>query len=249
MSLPDIAGLNRTISPRDALYPVYAKNHEASDYFTSALRQMDELDELLRQIAGRPLAAHGSVVDYACHYGRMARCLRARLPGARIVAADLDPQATVFCQEQFGCEPLRVGWSLEAVPAAAEHDLVICSSLLTHTPFAYLERVLALWERMLAPGGTLVFTYLGARYVDQWLAGGLDHYTLVAPEVRREQAAVFRRQGHAFVSIAGEYGMGFVAEGFVGYAIGRFPSLRLQHIRAGTDNTFGQDLAVVSKCV
>lgn len=131
---------------------------------------------------------------------------------------------------------------------AAEHDLVVCSSLITHTPYAYLERVLGLWERMLAPGGTLVFTYLGARYLDQWVAGELDHYTQVTPDEGRRCAADFRRQGHAFASLVDEYGMGFVAEGLVGYAVGRCPSLRLRHLRPGEGSSFGQDVAVVSKC-
>lgn len=85
----DVESLNQTISPDDALYPVYARTHGGGAYFTSALTQLDELDGLVRLVAGRELAEHCAIVDYACHFGRLARCLRAWVPEARVVAADL----------------------------------------------------------------------------------------------------------------------------------------------------------------
>lgn len=249
MSPPAIEGLDTTVSPDDYMYKAYERFAGAREYFMSGLRQMVELDELLRA-AGRPLAEVRSVVDYACHYGRLTRCLRAQLPKARIVAADISVPAIRFCAETFGCEPLHVAWEPEKQAAGVEpeHDLVLSSSLLTHTPFHFLPRVLTLWERMLVVGGSMVFTYRGERFVQPWLEGALDHEAPIALEVRREQVEVFRRHGHAFASLAGDYGMGFVGDAFLGEAIGRFPSLRLVTVRPGTASTFGQDVAVVKKC-
>ena len=245
---PDLESrLDKTISPNDALYPVYERAYDGEQYFLSARAQMEELDGLLHAASGRHLVDHRSIVDYASHYGRLARFFRAAIPDARIVAADVDPAALEFCVNTFRCEPLLLGWHPETQPAKPEHDLIVCSSLLTHTRYAFLDCVLNLWERMLVPGGTLVFTYLGARYVQQWVEGKLDHYVLIDPAVREEHARKFQQDGHAFVSTVDEYGMGFVADELVRQSIDQFPSLNLVLLKAGGENTFGQDVAVVRK--
>lgn len=241
--------LNRTISPRDSLYPHY----QEGEYFRSALRQLDTVDALLHTHGGRRLRDHVSIADYACHYGRLLRCLRAALPTARLYAYDIDAGALEFCAREFGCVPIATGWRPADTPVSATHDLIISASLVTHTRLAFFRGVLELWERMLEPGALLLFTYLGERYLEEWVAGRLRYGGNVEQDAVRAGAEDFRRHGHAFCgnqtsySQGDDYGIAFMQDGVVAAELERRPSLRLLECLPGQRSTFGQDLAVVRK--
>ena len=256
MTSPDLeARLSRVISPRDGLYPAYAAQFGPDEYFRSGLRDLGTIEGVLTARAGKRLNDCDSIADFACHYGRLLRCLRAALPDGVLYAYDIDADATAFCAREFGCIPLPTGWDPERVEVTARHDLVICLSLLTHTRLTFLRSVLALWERMLKPGGLLLFTYLGESYIDEWRAGRLDHYAQVSEAARKAAIRAFRRDGHAFCggstpySPTGEYGIGFAREALVRAEVARHEALSLVETRPGFSNGLGQDLAVVQRRV
>jgi SAM-dependent methyltransferase len=245
--------LNRTVSPRDRLYPVYEAQYGAEEYFRSALRQLDVFDALLAKHAGKHLRECARVADFGCHYGRLLRCLRAALPEATLYACDVDEGAVAFCEREFGCIPFVTGWAPERAAADMHNDLVISISLVTHTDRSFFARVLGLWEQMLAPGGLLLFTYLGEDFIARWLAGEMEHYGPVDEAAKAERAARFREQGHTFYgypseySDAEEYGVGFLRRDIVEAEIAEHPSLKLVEVVPGIGSAFGQDLAVVRK--
>ena len=245
--------VSRVISPRDRLYPVYVAQYGPDEYIRSGLQNLDALEHLLTAHAARHLRDCESVVDFACHYGRLLRCLRAALPDRTLYACDIDSDAVDFCAREFGCVPLVTDWDPGRVEVTVEHDLVICLSLVTHTRVTFLRAVLALWERMLKPGGLLFFTFLGEAYIDEWRAGRLDHYAEVTEAAREAAIRKFAQDGHAFCglrtsySATEEYGIGFVREALVRDAVGRCSSLRLLETQSGFSNGFGQDIAVVRR--
>ena len=69
--------VSRVTSPRDRLYPVrvaqYGPGHHTS---RSGLQNLDALERLLTAQAAKHLRDCESIVDFACHYGRLLRCLR-----------------------------------------------------------------------------------------------------------------------------------------------------------------------------
>src|SRR5262249_51229694 len=150
------------------------------------------------------------------HYGRLLRCLRAALPDATLHAYDLEPEAVEFCAREFRCVPVVTGWRPRNTSLTNTYDLVISVSLVTHTRLAFFRDVLSLWERMLRPGAFLFFTYLGERYLNEWVAGRLRYGQVVTPEAISATLGDFRRDGHAFCgstttySEKGDYGIAFM---------------------------------------
>jgi SAM-dependent methyltransferase len=247
--------VKKIISPKDALYPVYKNNNTERNYFISGLRQLASFDHLLHEYANRGLAGCGSIVDFACHYGRVLRCLRAALPSGKLYACDIDREAVEFCVKEFGCLPLYGSWNIEDMILGEPHDFIFCISLLTHTRKEYFSKVVKLWEKMLQPGGLLLFTFLGEGYIDQWISGGLDHYvpTPVDKITLQSKVAEFRKVGHTFqgfttgYSTTDDYGIGFLNRNLIESELKAHTALKLQDVTSGFENNFSQDLAVVLK--
>jgi len=247
--------INKTISPKDALYPVYKKDNAEQNYFVSGLRQLASFDHLLHQYRGKRLAQCRSIVDFACHYGRVLRCLRAALPSGNLYACDIDREAVEFCVKEFGCLPLFGSWTIEDMITDNQHDFIFCISLLTHTRKEYFSKALKLWETMLQPGGLLLFTFLGENYIDRWISGQLDHYipTPVDKITVQSKVAEFEKFGHTFqgfttgYSAGDDYGIGFLNRTLVESELKAHRTLKLQVVISGFENNFSQDLAVVLK--
>lgn len=248
-----LAELDRTISPHDSLFNVYVTQGSVQQYFVSALEQVQLLDRLLSAHCGRSITTVDAIADYACHYGRLLRALRAVRPGADLYAYDIDPDAIAFCARHFGATGQVIGWDVDDAAGTERHGLLICASLVTHTGCDFFTRVLGLWRRMLAPGGLLCFTYLGSAWIERWRRGELDHYGQVNPAERERRIEEFRRDGHVLAgfgtlySESGEYGVGFIEESIVRAQIARYPDLEYLGTIGGDDNAFNQDLAVVRR--
>jgi SAM-dependent methyltransferase len=245
--------VKKIISPKDALYPVYERDNNERHYFVSGLRQLESFDYLLRRHTGKRLADCRSIVDFACHYGRVLRCLRAALPNGKLYACDIDRGAVDFCIKEFDCLPLYGSWNVDDMLITERHDLIFCISLLTHTRKEFFSNAVRLWERMLSPGGLLLFTFLGEEFADKWIGGQLDHYA-PAPidrSVVRERIMEFHESGHTFhgyqtpYSNAEEYGIGFLSKEVVRAELSAHRSLKLCEFIPGSTNNFSQDLAVV----
>jgi len=106
---------------------------------------------------------------------------------------------------------------------------------------------------MLRPGAFLFFTYLGERYLNEWVAGRLRYGQVVTPEAISAALGDFRRDGHAFCgstttySEKGDYGIAFMRDSVVVDEVARRTALRLVTLQPGDGSPFGQDLAVVRK--
>ena len=53
-----------------------------------------------------------------------------------------------------------------------QHDFIFCISLLTHTRKEFFTNAVRLWEKMLSPGGLLLFTFLGGKSLQTNGLGG-----------------------------------------------------------------------------
>ena len=252
LSLPPRAellqGVNRTVSPHDAVFAGF-ESGGTGVYFTSALDQIERLDALLREKGHPGLAGVKSVADFASHYGRMTRALRAALTQAVVYACDIDPAAVQFCAGELGALPVLTGWRPDEDALPSGLDAVICVSLLTHTPLDHWRRALRAWLRMLRPGGVAVFTFLSDHHVAAWQAGRMEHYGSYSAEARGAALRALSEQGHCFAALPKAYG----DEPLYGVSFARRDVVRSEIEAAGLEvlalpeevsPSFGQDLAI-----
>jgi SAM-dependent methyltransferase len=113
----------------------------------------------------------GRILDFACGGGRVLRVLKAAFPDAALTACDLRAPGVEFCERVLGA----TGVVSEAEPADIElegpFDLIWSGSLLSHIgPDRWIDFV-KLWERVLVPGGIVVFTAYGRFIADEMRRG------------------------------------------------------------------------------
>ncbi|HVT17317.1 MAG TPA: twitch domain-containing radical SAM protein [Thermoanaerobaculia bacterium] len=243
--------VNRTVSSHDVLFAGF-EAVETGAYFTTAASQLWEIDALLREHGHQGLAGCRAVADFACHYGRLTRALRAALPHAAVYACDIDRGAVQFCADELGALPVVTGWRPDEERLPGDLDAVVCVSLLTHTPLEHWRHALRAWARMLRPGGIAAFTYLSERHLDPWLVGAMEHYGSYSREQRRATVRSLRQEGHGFAALTSGYG----GEPFYGIAFATSEVVRREIAAAGFEllalpaeasPTFGQDLALVRR--
>jgi MoaA/NifB/PqqE/SkfB family radical SAM enzyme/SAM-dependent methyltransferase len=243
--------VNRTVSPRDVLFAGF-EAVQPGTYFSSGPDQLVEVDALLREHGHPGLAGSGAVADFACHYGRMTRALRAALPHAAVYACDLDRDAVRFCAGELGALPVVTGWRPDEESLPGGLDAVVCVSLLTHTPLEHWRCALRAWARMLRPGGVAAFTLLSEGHVEAWLAGAMEHYGTYSREQRAAAARSVREEGFGFAALTSGYG----GEPFYGVAFASREVVRREIAAAGLEllalpaeasPAFGQDLALARK--
>lgn len=107
----------------------------------------------------------GSILDFACGFGRVTRWLSAAFPDARLAAMDVAPQAIAFVGDVFPVSAHVIDPQWRSVPQD-DYDLIWCGSLFTHISREKTGRLLALLFDRLRPGGLLATTTHGAFIAD-----------------------------------------------------------------------------------
>jgi len=246
-----LQSVNRTVSSHDATFKGF-ETGGPDVFFTSAADQLAEIDCRLREHAHPGLAACQAVADFACHYGRMTRVLRAALPHAAVYACDIDPAAVDFCADELGALPVLTGWRPDEDSLPRDIEAVVCVSLLTHTPLEHWRRILRAWSRMLRPEGIVAFTFLSGNRVDAWLAGAMEQYGSYPPELRSAAARALEANGHGFAALPGaygdelSYGIAFATPDIVQREV-EAAGFDLLAMPAEASAVFGQELVLVRK--
>lgn len=117
-------------------------------------------EHLWRPMIVEQLASNGPrvIVDLGCGTGGLALPLARRLPGARVIGVDGDPQILDIARAKRGAD--RVEWThayADAVPVDdCSVDSVVSSLVLHHLPLAAKRAALAEARRILRPDGQLV---------------------------------------------------------------------------------------------
>lgn len=131
-----------------------AFDRAAGSYDTAAGIQRQIADHLLARLADAPPPRR--VLDAGCGTGYGARQLRARWPGAELVAADFAPAMLAHARAATG---LAVAADIEALPLRHASVDLWWSSLAVQ--WCAPERVFAEAARVLVPDGRLALSTLG----------------------------------------------------------------------------------------
>ncbi len=127
------------------------------DYLRSAFESLAVLENVLAA-AGRSLQQCGSVLDFACGYGRLVRLLVERLPRERIWASDIVRTAVDFVRTRMGVETFLSAAAVEAVAWPRRFDLIHVGSLFSHLPARSFGPFLHALVQQLTDDGLLVFS-------------------------------------------------------------------------------------------
>lgn len=199
---PDrLAGVSTEISPGDEMF-----GGNAEHYFDVGESARRVIEQALATV-GRPTATVRRVLDLPCGHGRVLRFLRAAFPSAEITACDLNRDGVDFCANHLGAIPVHSHPEPARVPLVGGFDLIWCGSLLTHLPQSRCADFLALFHRVLAPGGLAVVTVHGRHY-ERELASGRRTVDLPAAQIA-ELLRQYRECGFGYVDYTDASGYGF----------------------------------------
>ena len=146
--------LNRTISPRDAMYVHGQEDH----YFRSG---ESALECIRAAMSSAGLTAPARILDFGSGHGRVLRHLRACFEESRITVCDLDADAVDFCALTFDAEKCYSDKDLRRLRLDGRFDLIWSGSVLTHIDACHWRAFLELCHRHLSGDGIVVFSTAG----------------------------------------------------------------------------------------
>jgi SAM-dependent methyltransferase len=125
---------------------------------------------------GSPLERMDAILDFGCGCGRVARHW-AGLSGPAIHGADVSRRAVRWCRRNLDfMETVRCGPEPPLEYGDGSFDFVYALSVITHLPEDSGRRWLRELVRVLRPGGLLLFTVHGERFIDQLEPGDAERF-------------------------------------------------------------------------
>jgi SAM-dependent methyltransferase len=112
--------------------------------------------EIADQIAAFVPGPGARVLDYGC--GEALHADRVAAAAAQVLLCDQAPSVRAAIAARFAADPRIRALSPEEVEKLPDGglDLIVANSMTQYLTPAELDRVLGLWHRLLAPGGTLI---------------------------------------------------------------------------------------------
>ena len=148
-------------------------------------------EESLREslaFAGTRLQELECILDFGCGCGRVTRRLE-RLPG-EVRGSDFDGPAVEWCRENLTFATFMHNELEPPLPYPAEEvDFVYAFSVLTHLPVPVQHAWVDELTRVLRPGGLLLVSTHGPRYLERLTAGEREAFAGGEVVVRFEQVA------------------------------------------------------------
>jgi len=165
-------------------------------FLSSGAFHVDLYDASLTAV-GAPLAAATDILDWGAGCGRMTIFIKEKAPGARITAADTDPEAIAWIGENLG---LAAAVALPLLPPTElpgdAFDRVVGHSIFTHLEVEPQDRWLEELARVARPDAYLAVSFNGPISL-RWHRGHplAAVPESVAEETEREGIAIWRGDG------------------------------------------------------
>jgi len=150
----------------DMIFQFLEERSNNQDPLERYLRTGRSSAELLRALvlAILPLGDPGSsfdLLEFASGYGCVSRHLKNVLPGARVTASDIHPQAMEFIGAELGLDVALSCPDPAAFELGRRFDVVFALSFFSHMPEHSWGQWLAALFRHVGPNGCLIFTTNG----------------------------------------------------------------------------------------
>ncbi len=128
----------------------------AHSIYVNARHKNVHYREIADQIAAFVPAPQARVLDYGC--GEAIHADRVAAVAAEVLLCDAAPSVRAAIAARFAGKPRIRALAPEDVNKLPDRslDLIVSNSVTQYLTPAELDRVLGLWRRLLAPGGTLV---------------------------------------------------------------------------------------------
>ena len=175
------------VHPNDGMYAIGSPE----EYLTAGVSALHCIDHILAQSAKQDVR---TILDFACGYGRVARFLKSRFPGAEITVSDIDSAAVDFCSRTFGASPIISDRAFTELSIDNRFDLIWCGSLITHIDEQAATRLLRLFHDHLSPGGVCIFTTHGNEATKFMEIYGLNQ------SAQREVLSQFNESGYGYAN-------------------------------------------------
>lgn len=169
--IADVSLLKRTIDKKDGML-----SEDAEYYFLTGRSAVDIIDTAIRWSSFRNKSHVGSVLDFACGYGRVLRWLKAYFPHARVLGVDVDKNAVASVTQVLEAEARVIDHAWSNVPDET-FDLIWMGSLLTHLSESRCTELMRMLRSRLTHNGLLVATMHGD-YVAGRMRSGEKTYGL-----------------------------------------------------------------------
>lgn len=118
------------------------------------------IEAIFGHLAATRLNTIGSVLDFGCGWGRVARQLRRAFPDAKLYVCDLNEAAAGFCADTFD------GHRVTGDNLPRGIDLIWVGSVFTHLARKPSREIFDTLIEALAPNGLLVATTHGRRAIE-----------------------------------------------------------------------------------
>jgi len=142
----------------------------AASYDAHSAPQRHAAARLAELIAAEPLPAAPRVLELGCGTGHLSTELQRRLAGADLLCSDIAAPMVAACRARLpGCRYLVMDGERPAVGGGFD---LVCANL-TAQWFRDLPATLARLAALLAPGGLLALSTLGAESFREWRAAHL----------------------------------------------------------------------------
>jgi SAM-dependent methyltransferase len=168
---------------------VLVDGHGDPDRFLGDAAASAGMIEYTLDQAGVDLAQLGSILDFGCGCGRVARHW-AELEGPELHGCDYNPELVQWCGANLLFMAFRVNEAGPPVPYEdASFDLVYAISILTHLTEPLADTWIAEFGRILKPGGLLLVTTHGDKFRDRLTGDEPDRYDRGEMVVQRSRMA------------------------------------------------------------
>jgi 2-polyprenyl-3-methyl-5-hydroxy-6-metoxy-1,4-benzoquinol methylase len=198
--------LHYSIEAASSSYSSFRYYHGVSWYFNGGEWNAAEIEDVIRY-AGFSFHDAGSVLEFACGYGRVTRHMVRRISPSKITVSDIDRGAVEYVKDRFGVAGFYSTSRPEDLVHERCYDIVVVVSLFSHLPMASWGPWLKRLNKMLNPGGLLLFSTLPLN---------ADAEVADADREGFERGFLYRQQNETRGRLSGEqYGTASVSKAFV----------------------------------